>query len=180
MGVFEGLTTERLTIRNLDIGDAAAFFAYKSLPEVGRYQFWRPKSLDEIKEFILDMESVVPDTPGTWLQLAVCLKESGVMIGDIGLHFLPDDDKQAEIGYTVSPAHQGRGYATEAVRVIIGYLFSGLHKHRVIASIDPHNTPSAGVLERLGFRKEAHFIKSVFMDGQWCDDIVYAMLEEDW
>lgn len=180
MARFETIETDRLLIRNLTIGDADAFFAYKRLPEATKYQYWRPKSLAEIKRFIRSMESVEPDTAGTWLQLAVCLKDGGSMIGDIGLHFPEDEDCQVEIGYTVSPEHQHRGYATEAVGAILDYVFKVLKKHRVHASVDPRNASSASVLERLGFRKEAHFVKSVFMDGEWQDDCIYAMLEAEW
>jgi RimJ/RimL family protein N-acetyltransferase len=176
---FNSLSTERLLIRNLVPGDAEAFFAYKCRPECVRFQFWRPETIEEIKRFIDGMQSAGLNEPGAWLQLAVCLKESNAMIGDAGLHFSPDDDRQVEIGYTLSPDYQHRGYATEAVKAILDYLFSALGKHRVTASVDPRNTPSAAVLERLGFRKEAHFRKSVYIAGEWCDDCVYAMLEED-
>lgn len=177
---FGTLETNRLIIRNLEPADAEAFFAYKSLPECGLYQYWRPKTLDEIQEFILDMEQVELNKPDAWLQLAICLKGTNEMIGDIGIHFSRDGDGQAEIGYTLSPLHQGKGYATEAVKAILGYLFHELGMHRVTASVDPRNTPSAAVLTRLCFRQEAHFKKSIFMDGEWVDDCVYAMLEEEW
>ena len=121
--------------------------------------------------------AICPNTDNTWLQLAVCLKE-GQLIGDVGIHFL--EDEQMEIGYTLSPDYQGRGYAIEAVQAVVEYLFSALKKHRVTASVDPDNGPSIKLLEKMGFRKEAHFIKSFRMNGQWFDDYVYAMLEEEW
>lgn len=176
---FRPIHTNRLLIRPLVPSDAEPLWAYKRLPEAVRFQNWRPQSLEEIKRFIQAMAEIRVDTPGGWLQVAVCLKETNEMIGDVGLHFL-GDPAQAEIGYTVSPLHQRKGYATEAVRAVLGYLFDGLGKHRVTASLDPRNTPSAAVLEKLGFRKEAHFRKSFLMDGEWQDDIVYALLLEEW
>jgi RimJ/RimL family protein N-acetyltransferase len=59
-------------------------------------------------------------------------------------------------------------------------LFVELNKHRIITSIDPENTPSIRLVERIGFRKEAHFIESIFIRGKWVDDIVYAMTKKDW
>lgn len=177
---FESLETGRLLIRNLEQGDAEDFFAYKSRPESVTYQYWRPNTLGEIREFISGMQSAGLNVPGAWLQLAVCLKDGNVMIGDVGLHFSEDDVSQVEIGYTISPDHQHKGYATEAVRAVMDYLFTVLGKRRITASIDPRNTPSAAVLERLGFRQEAHFRQSVLMDGEWCDDCVYALLAENW
>jgi RimJ/RimL family protein N-acetyltransferase len=180
MAQFTPLSTDRLLIRKLEAGDAAALLAYRGRPEVYRYQFWRPKTMGEAGEFIRSVENTEPDTPDTWLQVAICLKDTGEMIGDAGMHFLPDEPMQAEIGYSIAPERQGRGYAREAVRAILGYLFETLGKHRVTASVDPRNAPSIALLEKLGFRKEAHFRQSVYMDGEWCDDCMYAMLECEW
>jgi RimJ/RimL family protein N-acetyltransferase len=119
---------------------------------------------------------VVPDTPGTWLQLAITV--DGGVIGDCGLHFL--DDRQAEVGVTLDPAHQGRGYATEAVRAVLGYLFGTLGKHRVVATTDVRNRPAAALFERLGFRREAHYVRNVWFKGEWGDEFLYALLAEEW
>jgi RimJ/RimL family protein N-acetyltransferase len=171
------ITTERLLIRILERKDKEDFFQYRSMPEIYKYQSWRPKFISEIEEFINKNVAVFPNTPNTWLQLAVCLKE-GQMIGDIGIHFI--DDCQIEIGYTLSPEYQGNGYAFEAVKAVINYVFFVLKKHRIAASVDPDNIQSIKLLERIGFRKEAHFIKSFRMDDQWYDDCIYAMLEDEW
>lgn len=178
MKQFNSIKTERLLIRKLEPKDENAFFQYRSLPEVCRYQSWRPQDLSEMEDFIRRNSEVHFNTGGTWTQLAVCHKE-GQMIGDIGLHFL-EDNCQVEIGYTLSPQCQGSGYATEAVKGIINYVFAELKKHRVTASVDPDNIKSIRLLERVGMRKEAHFIKSFPMDGKWYDDCVYAVLEKEW
>ena len=70
--------------------------------------------------------------------------------------------------------------ATEALSALIDMLFDELAKHRIIASIDPRNEPSIRLMERLGFRKEAHFHRSIFMHGEWTDDVIYAMLQSEW
>lgn len=178
MEPFSPIGTERLIIRRLEIADSPDFFAYRTLPEVCRYQGWRPKNRQEIDEFIQKNSVTVENTPGTWLQLAINLK-NGQLIGDIGIHFL-EDIYQVEIGYSLAPKYQGYGYACEAIGVVINYLFIVLHKHRITASVDPENTKSIRLLERLGMRKEAQFIQSFRMDDKWTDDCVYAILEEEW
>lgn len=177
MDVYYLINTERLLIRRLEKKDAKEFFDYRAMPEIYRYQSWKPTHINEAEEFIDLNIGVVPNTPDAWLQLAICLKD-GRLIGDMGIHFLDDD--QIEIGYTLSPDAQGNGYASEAVSAVVSYIFSELKKHRVTASVDPDNVHSIKLLERIGFRKEAHFIKSYRMDDRWCDDCIYAMLEEDW
>jgi len=169
--------TERLSLRVLDIRDKEHCFQYRSLPEICRFQSWKPSGTEEIDAFIERNLLVIPNTPNTWLQLAVCLKD-GRLIGDIGIHFL-DDGFQAELGYTIAPDFQGRGYAEEAVRAATHFLFSSLMKHRITASVDPDNLKSIKLLEKIGFRKEAHFVKSYRMNDEWCDDCIYALLAEE-
>ena len=112
--------------------------------------------------------------------MAVCKKETDKMIGDIGLHFFEENLMEAEIGYTISPDFQGKGYGLEAVREILNYLFGKLCKHRVFASVDPDNNPSIALLEKIGMRKEAHFRKNLFIDGNWIDEFIYALLDDEW
>lgn len=177
--LFDPIQTNRLIIRPFDRDDRQSFFAYKIMPEAVRFQSWRPQTLAEVDNFIREVQAVVPDTPGTWLQVAICLKENGELIGDIGMHFL-EDGRQMEIGYTLSPVHWGKGYAAEAVTAMINYLFRGLKKHRITASVDPRNARSIALLERLGMRREAYFVKSYPEGDTWLDDVVYAILEEEW
>ncbi|MCL6606437.1 MAG: GNAT family N-acetyltransferase [Paenibacillus sp.] len=178
MNKFNRIETDRLFIRTLEMNDLEAFFNYRSMPEVYKYQSWRPVNINEVETFISTNMAIVPNTSNSWLQLALSLK-NGKLIGDVGIHFMADDF-QAEIGYTLSPEFQGKGYASEAVMATIDYLFSGLCKHRITASADPENLRSIRLLENMGFRKEAHFIKSYRMNDQWYDDCVYAILEDEW
>jgi RimJ/RimL family protein N-acetyltransferase len=85
-----------------------------------------------------------------------------------------------ELGCTLNFNQHGKGFATEALAEILNLLFQKLNKHRVIASIDPRNEKSIRLVERLGMRKEAHFRKSLWMNNEWVDDLVYAILKEDW
>jgi len=85
-----------------------------------------------------------------------------------------------EIGYTLDKEFRGKGYATEALKIVIDHLINSLCKHRIIASIDPANLDSIRLVERLGFRKEAHFVESLFFHGKWVDDLVYAILAKEW
>ena len=150
---FDRIPTRRLVLRILCMRDKEAFFAYRTLPVVAKYQSWHPLTLMQTEDFIRGNLSVCPDTPNTWLQLAICLPDDR-LIGDIGVHFLPDG--QAEIGYTLSPAHQGHGYAREAVRAVLDVLFLQMNKHRVSASADPRNVPSIRLLLALGFTVRRH------------------------
>jgi RimJ/RimL family protein N-acetyltransferase len=174
------IVTDRLLLTPLVASDAPALFDYRSDPDVYRYQTWVPRSLDDADRFIDDLGSVPFDTPGTWSQLGIRLRDSGLLVGDVGVHFLSDEPDQVEIGFTVAPSHQGRGIGTEAVTGLLDHLFRGLGKHRVFASVDPRNQPSMALLERVGMRQEAHFRESLRFRGEWADDCVFAVLESEW
>lgn len=114
----------------------------------------------------------------TWYQFVIINTKQSKIIGDIGIHFI--DDEQVEIGCTLAKGHHSMGYATEALKAVIDHLFNQLNKHRITASLDPNNTSSIALIERLGFRKEAHFKESLLLNGEWVDDVVYAILKKEW
>lgn len=178
MNEFTSLHTERLLIRKMEIADQEALFRYRSLPEVYLYQSWRPSHVDDATAFITRNAGAAMQTPGSWQQFAVCLHD-GRLIGDIGIHFL-EDPAQAEVGYTLSPDYQGKGYAFEALKAMIDYIFQSLKMHRITESVDPDNKRSIRLLDKIGFRKEAHFVKSYWNDGKWSDDCIFAVLREEW
>jgi len=170
--------TARLQLGDLRREDAPTLFAYRSEPAVARWQGWRPTSSADAARFIETQQGLAVDTVGSWWQRAIRLRESGELIGDLGLHFV--DEATVEIGISLAPAHQRQGYASEALEVMLDFVFGGLHKHRVVASIDPRNLACARLLEGLGMRREGIFRESVRSGDGWADDLVFAMLEREW
>jgi RimJ/RimL family protein N-acetyltransferase len=88
--------------------------------------------------------------------------------------------RQGEIGWSIHPDMQGRGYATEAAREMLRLGFDGLGLHRIMADSDPRNAASIKVMEKLGMRREAHHVDSMFLKGEWVGAVVGAMLESEW
>jgi RimJ/RimL family protein N-acetyltransferase len=178
---FAGLLAGRVELRRFRPGDAAAFAEYRSVAEVARYQSWdAPYPLAAAEDFVRDMMTRHPDTPGEWFQFAVALRATGELIGDCAAGPHDDDERQAEIGFTIAPGYQGRGFATEAARTLLGYLFGTRRKHRVVAYCDARNDASAGVLRRLGMRQEGHLLESTRAKGEWTDDLAFALLDREW
>ena len=173
------LNTERLTIRPIEPDDKKDLFAYRSDVEANKYQGWIPDSLEDAAQFIESIAEKI-DIPNSWFQFVIINNESQKIIGDIGIHFFDNENKQVEIGCTLHNKYHDKGYATEALSCVIDFLFTKLKKHRIIASIDPKNTSAIQLVERIGFRKEAHFIESLWIKNQWVDDLNYALLEKEW
>ncbi len=178
---FADLVAERVVLRRFRLDDLDAFLAYRSTPEVARFQGWdAPFPAAEAERLVRQMMTDQPDTPGEWFQFAVMLRSTGELIGDCAARPDEADGGQAEIGFTMAPGHQGRGYATEAARRLLGYLFGARAKHRVTAYCDARNAASARVLEKLGMRCEGRFRESTWAKGEWTDDLVYAILHREW
>lgn len=175
----EMIETNRIKLRPVDSKDNEQIFSYRSDSETNKYQRFVPKELNEVDEFIAKNPPVF-NQPESWFQLVIIEKESAEIIGDIGIHFIGDDGFQCELGCTLSKKRQGKGFATEAMKITIDYLFNSQNKHRITGSVDPNNIDSIRLLERLNFRKEAHFKESLLIDGVWVDDIVYGLLKSEW
>lgn len=105
-------------------------------------------------------------------------KKDGSKIGYIG-HF-PFAGKLLEIGFAVIPSERGKGYSTEAVKILVDYLFLSKDMVRVQARTDPRNVASQKVLKKVGFKKEGIIRKSFFIRGEWRDVLLYSILREEW
>jgi len=174
------LATQRLFLRPVQAADVPALFDYRSDAETNQYQGWIPQTLDETLDFVQNKVSPIINQVDTWFQLVIIEQSTNRVIGDMGIHFIDEENQQVEIGCTLRKDCHGKGYATEALKLTITYLFDELAKHRIVTSIDPQNLASIALVERLGFRKEAHFRESIYLKGQWVDDLVYAVLNREW
>lgn len=178
---FTALTTGRLVLRRFRPDDLPTFVAYRSDPSVARYQSWdAPYPVQRAERLLAEMASAHPDSPGIWFQVAVVRRTDGLLIGDCAAHVRPDDPRQAEIGFSFAPAHQGRGYATEAVRRLLDYLLVERGKHRVSAQCDDRNERSAALLRRAGMRREGLLVEATWAKGEWTNDELYAVLRTEW
>jgi RimJ/RimL family protein N-acetyltransferase len=169
--------TERLTLRRFTRDDAEAFAAYRSDPEIARYQGWdAPVPLEDAIRTVEQFAEADPGAPG-WFQYAVDL--DGLLIGDLGLN-LHENLMQAELGFTFARAHQGQGYAAEAVRGLLEHLFVERELHRISAEADARNTASARLLERTGFTQEGLRLSNTWFKGEWTDDLLFGLLRTDY
>lgn len=153
--------------------------AYRSDPDVARYQSWdAPYSRAQADNLIAELAR--PDVePGHWRQWALERVEDGGLIGDLGVRVY-DKGRQAELGYTIASSWQRQGYALEGAARMLDELFVEQGVQRVSAGCDTRNRASAGLLERLGFRREGELIASTWSKGEWSDDYLYAQLAREW
>ena len=174
------LATARLRIDALRAADADALFAYRADPAVARYQGWYPRDVAEARDFIEAQNTLDPARPNGWLQRAIRRSDDGRLIGDMGVCLLEDPHAAVEFGISVAPAQQRHGYAREAAGALFDHVFGPLARPRMVASVDPRNLASMALLRALGMRQEAHHRQSLWLRGEWVDDVIFAMLASEW
>jgi len=177
---FTTIETARLRLRRFANADIPTFTAYRNDPLVARFQSWDGISEAEAIAFVREQEATPMGAPGQGLQIAIERKESGRMIGDCAFKVMEDDARQAEIGFTLARSAWGNGFAAEAVSALLTYAFPAFDLHRVVAIVDTRNAASVALLERLGMRREGHFLQNVWFKGAWGDEYLYAILRDEW
>ncbi|ADB30644.1 GCN5-related N-acetyltransferase [Kribbella flavida DSM 17836] len=173
--------TARLDLRPHRRDDLADLFAFHSRPEVVRYTPWPVRDLEQTRvalEAKLDRHTLTEE--GQWLVLAIELRETGTVIGEVLLKWASRADRQGELGFALHTDYHGRGLAAEAAEAMLRLGFDELGLHRICAVVVAGNTASARLLERLGMRREAHFVHNAFFKGQWIDELVFAFRDDEW
>jgi RimJ/RimL family protein N-acetyltransferase len=176
------LATERLVLRSFLPRDVDDVLAYRSQPDVVRYIPGEPKTREQVVDMVAHSATAgLVDERHTHITLAVDL--AGRVVGDVmlALNGLDGSDgKQVELGWVFTPDVQGQGYATEAARALAEVAFSEVGAHRVWAQLEPENTASSRICERLGMRREAYFEKGSWFKERWTDLAIYAIRADEW
>jgi RimJ/RimL family protein N-acetyltransferase len=175
------IETARLILRPFNAGDFDDLYAYQSRPDVARYLTWEARNRAQARRALEEQcAETTLDADGKWLTFAVVWREANRVVGEIGLKRLSQEHRQGETGFVFNPDYHGRGLATEAAEAMLALGFGSLGWHRIIGSCDPRNHASARLMERIGMRKEAHFVHSLFLKGEWVDELVFAILDQEW
>lgn len=175
------LRTDRLLLRPFEADDLDALHAIHSDEAVVRWLYNDPRTLNETRELLgRKIAGAALHAEGDWLGAAMTLRDTGELVGDLSLFWASETHRQGELGFVVHPLHQGRGYATEASRPMLAFAFEELGLHRVVGRLEPRNTGSARVLEKLGMRREAHLVENEWVKGEWQSELVYALLAREW
>jgi RimJ/RimL family protein N-acetyltransferase len=174
--------TARLQLRAATPGDAEATWHFRQLEAVSH---WLPSAPATFEQYRAGFED-----PGR-LAATLVAELGGAVIGDlmiaVGDTWAQTEvteqarGRQAELGWTLHPDHQGQGYATEAVRELIRLCFTELALRRVTASCFAGNEASWRLMERVGMRRETYTVRdSLHRSGAWLDALGYALLADEW
>lgn len=180
LSTFQRTIDDDVVVRTLNPEDSKALFA---LVDQNRAYLrpWlsfvdRTRYVTDVQRFIDKAKSSAKG--GATLQAGIYCR--GELVGVIGVQDIDATNRKATIGYWLAQAYQGRGLMSRACEAVIKYLFDDLGLHRIEIHCAPENTRSRAIPERLGFTAEGTLRKAVWVSGQFLDQVVYAVLDEEW
>jgi len=174
------LESRRLILREFSMSDWPALNAYTSDPEVVKYMPFGPTTEAQTREHISECLTTAAEQPRRIYELAVVVRAENYLIGTATIALHPQEWRHASFSYLLHPHYWGYGYATEAMRTLINFGFRDLHLHRLEDTADTRNQASVRVMEKLGMRREGHLRETIWKDGQWYDEYIYAILAQEW
>lgn len=180
---FEPVRTQRLLLRPVRDNDASALVARRNDPEVAAMQDWpMPFSADAATQTINALKVMDGPIDDDWWMLSIANTDDNEIYGDLALK-MEWGGRAATVGYTLAREHWGKGYASEALKGLVDWLFDVRGVTRVGASLHPDNLRSAKVLERSGFAFEGHTRNSFWSNDENSDDWLYGLtplIRNDW
>jgi RimJ/RimL family protein N-acetyltransferase len=163
------IESPRLRLRRFGSGDLDAFVAYRSLEAIYRYQTWpRPYTRAHGRELIAEMSEGPVLRPGAWFQVAMATRETDALLGDIGTCTSAAAPWVFELGFSIAPAYQRKGLATEALGAWLQVLRRQDGADKVVAVVDRRNVASRALLLKLGFELRRSEVAEYF--GEQCVD----------
>ena len=164
--------SDRIQIRDIRESDTDVIFSYRSLESVARYQYWEPYTRKQTLEFIDRCKNPNLSKKGEWIGMAIIAKELNLLIGDCSLKV---GDGSAEIGCNISPLYQGKGFATEVLKMLISYCFNSIGIREVYGITDSENKASIRLMKSVGMIRLSEFEEKLICKGLECIEYKYSI-----
>lgn len=173
------ITTRRLLLRPLRMKDARDFHAYARDPRVAEYVLWDPHtSLGQTRSILRNL--MAGSRQQELHTKAMVLKETGRMVGTIGLVARDWEHHTAEVGFSLAADQWGQGLMTEALIAYLGHVFRKQDIHRVEAQHDVLNPASGAVMRKAGMHPEGVLRERIHYKGRYASVMLYAAIREPW
>lgn len=175
---FPELESDRLLFRKIWLSDAKDLLLIRSNDDVMRFMdVDRFESISDAEKLINSIEEAYKKQEG--IAWAIIERHSNSFIGYFGFWRMIPEHCRAEIGYALKSEFWGKGYMCETINCMVRFGFKEMKLHSIEANVNPLNERSKKVLERVGFKKEAHFRENYLFNGEFLDSIIYSLLEKD-
>lgn len=175
------IDTDRLILRTFERTDVEGLSAYHALPSMQRYVFSRTRDTAEVAGALNIMRGHVSlQRPGDTLTLAMVRKGDQQLVGHVSLHWSDATAGQGEVRFLINPSYAGTGFVTEALAALFDLAFDHFRIHRVFARCDGRNHHSIKLMQKLGLRLEAHYREHALFQGEWDEELHFAILDREW
>lgn len=176
---FRDLHGKRIKLSKIDESGLQDMYEYSKNPLLYRYFEYEPqKSIEETEEYLRKLIRRSESENGHYWFIKL---NTGKVIGSFGVIDIDWRRKNAEIGYGISPDYWGKGYFSEALNLILEFLFNEQNFHRIFAKTQPDNLSSIRSLERAGFKREGT-MRDFYLsyDGKRHDAVILAILRQEY
>lgn len=180
-GLHLPITTDRLVLRRFQREDVALVSRYHLLPAVQRYLFRPTRYPEDVAAAVEIMRGQVGlQRPGDTLTLAMQRRGDKALLGHVALHWSDATAGQGELLFAIDPAYAGSGFLTEALTAMLNLAFDHFNIHRIFVRCDGRNHHSAKLMQKLGMRLEAHYREHALFQGEWDEELHFAILDREW
>lgn len=175
------IETSHLRLRPFERGDCEAVARYHTLPSVQRYIERPTRYSEDVAAAVGIMRNQTElHRPGDVLALAMVRKGDAALVGQVSLKWSDATAGQGEIRFANDPAYSGRGYLTEALSAMLDVAFNHFRVHRVMVRCDGRSHHSVKLMQKLGMRLEAHYREHALFQGEWDEELHFALLDREW
>jgi ribosomal-protein-alanine N-acetyltransferase len=173
------LTTNRLNLRAMRMSDARDIYEYSCDPQVARHVLWEAhQNIHQTRAYIrYVLRQYRAGTPSSF---CIELKDTGKVIGTIGFMWVSNENRSAEVGYSLSRSYWNKGIMTEALREIMRFGFETLNLNRIEAQHECDNPASGKVMEHVGMLREGTLRQRLYNKSRFVDVELYAILRDEW
>lgn len=173
--------TDRLLLRPFQRSDVAAVARYHTLPSVQRYVV-RPTRYPEEVAGAVDIMCghTALQRPGDTISAAIVRQVEEDLIGQVSLHWSDATASQGEVRFVIDPARAGNGYLSEALSALFDVAFGHFRIHRLFVKCEGRNHHTVKLMQKLGMRLEAHYREHALFQGEWDEELHFAILDREW
>lgn len=170
--------SERLLFSLLSEGDWPLFESLHKSPSVVAF-ISDPFTDEQIKTRFNDRLAGWDKSTPQWLCLTISDKSTGLQIGLTGFYCSWEPNKEAELGFMLSPEYQGKGYGYESTVAVLNYAFVECGFEKVTATVTEGNTPSFNLLQKVGLRHIDTIYNNFLLDAEWRDDLILEITQAE-
>ncbi|MGE7921174.1 GNAT family N-acetyltransferase [Viridibacillus sp. NPDC093762] len=171
------LENERIYLRTLQESDAPIMLQITTNEEIRFMTGTKPNfNLNQIKAHINNINN-----DSSRYDFAICLKDNDQMIGELSIFEIDEENNKAGFRISMSSIElTGKGYGTEAIIIVLRFVFEELKLNRLQLEVFSHNLRGIRVYEKVGFVKEGVLRESLYYNGTYSDEIIMAILRKDY